>query len=147
MEEIRKVSCALWDREEETHSPDSLFSVVWRLVPRFRCVYFCNDPLPISAPGCLFGRHLTALETFYRFLCLCCRGYQQQDAHEFMRYLLDKLHTELAQSRTSEQAKNTIVSDIFGGVLQSDVSYQWPSCGLVGKGSSKAFLLFGKGSL
>lgn len=88
-----------------------------------------------------------ALETFYRFLCLCCRGYQQQDAHEFMRYLLDKLHTELAQSRTSEQAKNTIVSDIFGGVLQSDVSYQWPSCGLVGKGSSKAFLLFGKGSL
>lgn len=55
------------------------------------------------------------------------RGYQQQDAHEFMRYLLDKLHTELAQAlqtRTSEQAKNTIVSDIFGGVLQSDVSCQ-----------------------
>ena len=53
------------------------------------------------------------------------RGYQQQDAHEFMRYLLDKLHTELTQalkSRTSEEAENTIVSDIFGGVLQSDVS-------------------------
>jgi len=90
VEEMRKVACALWE-ESGVHSPDSLFSVIWKLVPRFR-------------------------------------GYQQQDAHEFMRYLLDKMHTELAEGsifgttidRTSK--KSTIVSEIFGGVLQSDVS-------------------------
>ena len=49
-----------------------------------------------------------------------------------MRYLLDKLHTELVQvvaaqgssnsrSRSGDPVKNTIVSDIFGGILQSDV--------------------------
>ncbi len=36
VEEMRKVSCALWREESEVHLPDSLFSVVWRLVPRFR---------------------------------------------------------------------------------------------------------------
>lgn len=53
------------------------------------------------------------------------RGYQQQDAHEFMRYLLDKLHSELVEvlgSKSSGQSTTSIVSDIFGGFLQSDVS-------------------------
>ncbi len=41
-----------------------------------------------------------------------------------MRYLLDKLHTELVQvlGKQQQKSKKTIVSDIFGGVLQSDVS-------------------------
>ena len=45
-----------------------------------------------------------------------------------MRYLLDKMHTELAEGSIfasticRNSKKSTIVSEIFGGVLQSDVS-------------------------
>ena len=49
------------------------------------------------------------------------RGYQQQDAHEFMRYLLDQLHSELLAGSLSTGEDTTIVSQIFGGTLQSDV--------------------------
>lgn len=86
VEEVRKISCALWEEGSGAYSPDSLFAVVWKLVPKFR-------------------------------------GYQQQDAHEFMRYLLDKLHTELIQVRKPQhKTGQSIVSDIFEGILQSDVS-------------------------
>ncbi|CAI7996452.1 Ubiquitin carboxyl-terminal hydrolase 3 [Geodia barretti] len=85
VEEVRKVSCGLWQEGDSSLSPDSLFSIIWRLVPQFR-------------------------------------GYQQQDAHEFMRYLLDKLHTELLAGSLGAGSDNTtIVSQIFGGTLQSDV--------------------------
>lgn len=59
-----------------------------------------------------------------------CRGYQQQDAHEFMRYLLDRLHMELLRllpypDRDSPyigpKGKSTIVTAIFGGLLQNEV--------------------------
>ncbi|KAM4619224.1 ubiquitin carboxyl-terminal hydrolase 3 [Polymixia lowei] len=71
------------------------------------------------------------------------RGYQQQDAHEFMRYLLDHLHRELQGSRNraaqpvSHQdgvrllssggkccinGTSTVVTSIFGGVLQNEVN-------------------------
>lgn len=70
------------------------------------------------------------------------RGYQQQDAHEFMRYLLDHLHRELQCSRngashqvppqdgvrlSSTEGKccingASVVTSIFGGVLQNEVN-------------------------
>ena len=62
-----------------------------------------------------------------------CRGYQQQDAHEFMRYLLDRLHQELLtllptvsamnspRANTLAGVKNSVVTAIFGGILQSEV--------------------------
>ena len=36
VEEVRKVSCGLWRDGDSSLSPDSLFSIVWRLVPQFR---------------------------------------------------------------------------------------------------------------
>jgi ubiquitin carboxyl-terminal hydrolase 3 len=53
---------------------------------------------------------------------LCnCRGYQQQDAHEFLRYMLDRLHTELLTLLPNEPANHSMVTSVFGGTLQSEV--------------------------
>lgn len=75
------------------------------------------------------------------------RGHRQHDAHEFLRYMLDRLHTELQQMSaihdiaapvpvTKEKAnvsnminfaglvgksRNSIVTNVFGGTLQSEV--------------------------
>ncbi|XP_034541611.1 ubiquitin carboxyl-terminal hydrolase 3 [Notolabrus celidotus] len=71
------------------------------------------------------------------------RGYQQQDAHEFMRYLLDHLHRELQCSRNGAShpvppqdgirlstadgkccinGTASVVTSIFGGILQNEVN-------------------------
>uniref|UniRef100_A0A673J4K6 Ubiquitin carboxyl-terminal hydrolase n=1 Tax=Sinocyclocheilus rhinocerous TaxID=307959 RepID=A0A673J4K6_9TELE len=55
-----------------------------------------------------------------------CRGYQQQDAHEFLRYLLDHLHREMQGSKNGSPSPtlngtSTIVTSVFGGVLQNEV--------------------------
>ena len=38
VEELRKTMCALWQGTKGAISPESLFSVVWRVVPGFRYV-------------------------------------------------------------------------------------------------------------
>ncbi|XP_047202919.1 ubiquitin carboxyl-terminal hydrolase 3 [Girardinichthys multiradiatus] len=71
------------------------------------------------------------------------RGFQQQDAHEFMRYLLDHLHRELQYSRNGAShpvspqdavrlsttdskccinGTSSVVTSIFGGILQNEVN-------------------------
>ncbi|KAG7300332.1 hypothetical protein JYU34_015922 [Plutella xylostella] len=79
-------------------SPECLFLVIWKVVPRFR-------------------------------------GYQQQDAHEFLRYMLDRLHTELQQLLPAEgkdaARSASIVTAVFGGTLQSEV--RCLACGAVSK--------------
>ena len=40
-----------------------------------------------------------------------------------MHYLLDRVHTELLQSTKFSNGKDTIVTSIFGGNLQSEVSH------------------------
>uniref|UniRef100_A0AAR2LCG0 Ubiquitin carboxyl-terminal hydrolase n=1 Tax=Pygocentrus nattereri TaxID=42514 RepID=A0AAR2LCG0_PYGNA len=105
VEELRKTLCSLWQGNQTAFSPDALFYVIWKIMPSFR-------------------------------------GYQQQDAHEFLRYLLDHLHRELQGSRnglpgpsllsdrpnlTSESkccinGTPTIVTSVFGGVLQNEVN-------------------------
>uniref|UniRef100_A0A8U8CE69 Ubiquitin carboxyl-terminal hydrolase n=1 Tax=Geospiza parvula TaxID=87175 RepID=A0A8U8CE69_GEOPR len=105
VEEFRKTLCALWQGSQTAFSPESLFYVVWKIMPNFR-------------------------------------GYQQQDAHEFMRYLLDHLHLELQggfngvsrsvilQENSNLSGSNkccingasTVVTAIFGGILQNEVN-------------------------
>ncbi|KAK7115768.1 ubiquitin carboxyl-terminal hydrolase 3-like [Littorina saxatilis] len=94
VEELRKILVALWQGNKSAISPESLFSVIWKVVPRFR-------------------------------------GYQQQDAHEFMRYLLDRMHSELLQllpyptsnsQFITQKSTSTIVTAIFGGLLQNEVN-------------------------
>uniref|UniRef100_A0A673YTS6 Ubiquitin carboxyl-terminal hydrolase n=1 Tax=Salmo trutta TaxID=8032 RepID=A0A673YTS6_SALTR len=98
VEELRKTLCYLWQGGPTAFSPDSLFYVVWKIMPSFR-------------------------------------GYQQQDAHEFMRYLLDHLHRELQGGLNGSNNNNhsscrgcnrngtsTVVTSIFGGVLQNEVN-------------------------
>ncbi|XP_068131886.1 ubiquitin carboxyl-terminal hydrolase 3 isoform X2 [Hyperolius riggenbachi] len=105
VEEFRKTLCALWQGSQTAFSPDSLFYVVWKIMPNFR-------------------------------------GYQQQDAHEFMRYLLDHLHLELqgesdgsshavislentsrpSSSKCCINGATTVVTSVFGGVLQNEVN-------------------------
>jgi ubiquitin carboxyl-terminal hydrolase 3 len=68
------------------------------------------------------------------------RGYQQQDAHEFLRYMLDRLHTELLlllpgrfrsldrgaedllKAGSSRVKSQSMVTSVFGGTLQSEVT-------------------------
>ncbi|XP_074597690.1 ubiquitin carboxyl-terminal hydrolase 3-like [Brevipalpus obovatus] len=97
-EELRKTLVLLCKGSKSAISPESLFSVIWKVVPRFR-------------------------------------GYRQQDAHEFLRYMLDRLHTELLGTLPypnythnpmniyfGPTKKSTIVTAIFGGVLQNEVT-------------------------
>ncbi|KAL1454150.1 hypothetical protein WDU94_010431 [Cyamophila willieti] len=109
VEELRKVLICLTDHHladnKNAISPDELFVVIWKVVPRFR-------------------------------------GYQQQDAHEFLRYTLDRVHNELVhlpdlttmsnevksssnrgeqQQSISSNNKTSIVTNIFGGALLSEV--------------------------
>ncbi|XP_064170008.1 ubiquitin carboxyl-terminal hydrolase 3 isoform X1 [Anguilla rostrata] len=105
VEEFRKTLCSLWQGSQTAFSPESLFYVVWKIMPNFR-------------------------------------GYQQQDAHEFMRYLLDHLHLELQGGRNGAarstlpqdgvklpaggkcciNGTSTVVTSIFGGMLQNEVN-------------------------
>ncbi|XP_035213642.1 ubiquitin carboxyl-terminal hydrolase 3-like isoform X2 [Stegodyphus dumicola] len=94
-EELRKTLVSLRQGSKSAISPESLFAVIWKVVPRFR-------------------------------------GYQQQDAHEFLRYMLDRLHMELLNILPyprdnnaffiGAKGKATIVTTIFGGILQNEVT-------------------------
>jgi len=88
-EELRKTIILLGEKKKSVISPQSLFSVIWKIVPQFK-------------------------------------GYKQQDAQEFLRYMLDRLHTELTtlfpRNSVSKNLSNTsLVTSLFRGVLQNEV--------------------------
>lgn len=114
-EELRKILTNLNHGGDGSKaiSPECLFLVIWRVVPQFR-------------------------------------GHRQHDAHEFLRYMLDRLHTELQfmaiplemanataaklngkllnaigaseSNNITFRGKSSIVTNVFGGTLQSEVS-------------------------
>lgn len=100
VEELRKVLLDLnQDGDGSTALwPSWLFTAIWKLVPQYR-------------------------------------GHRQHDAHEFLRYMLDRLHNELqiyvnqsiipamesSTSGVSDTPKESIVTNIFDGTLQSEV--------------------------
>lgn len=112
VEELRKILTNLSHGGDGSKaiSPECLFLVIWKVVPQFR-------------------------------------GHRQHDAHEFLRYMLDRLHTELQHisvpiehltSKTNKfnhsgsssietgssimfKGKSSIVTNVFGGTLQSEV--------------------------
>lgn len=109
-EELRKIIISLSQGGDGTRAitPECLFLVIWKVVPQFR-------------------------------------GHRQHDAHEFLRYMLDRLHTELqcvnipveamnssikssksflSESNNSSSLRNkiSIVTNVFGGTLQSEVN-------------------------
>lgn len=114
-EELRKVLINLSQGGDGSKaiSPECLFLVIWKVVPQFR-------------------------------------GHRQHDAHEFLRYMLDRLHTELQfvkipndlstdtskiskdwnghesiaseSNGSSHRNRSSIVTNVFGGTLQSEVT-------------------------
>lgn len=127
VEELRKVLLSLGGQGgdgSKAISPECLFLVIWKVVPQFR-------------------------------------GHRQHDAHEFLRYMLDRLHQELQQTvfpavkgvekglasgqingcgggggvssgvvgngdlgisgNYGGSKRSSIVTNVFGGVLQSEV--------------------------
>ncbi|XP_008488214.1 ubiquitin carboxyl-terminal hydrolase 3-like [Diaphorina citri] len=105
VEELRKVFICLTDHHladnKSAISPEELFVVIWKVMPS------------------RFG------------------WFRQQDAHEFLRYTLDRVHNELVHLPDSvtiateakeegggggKDTKPSIVTNIFGGALLSEVS-------------------------
>ncbi|UMM14391.1 hypothetical protein L5515_002215 [Caenorhabditis briggsae] len=59
--------------------------------------------------------------------CPRFRGFRQHDSHEFLRYLLDQMHTEMRKCRNLPEMpddKTTPISKSFEGTLQSSVICQ-----------------------
>uniref|UniRef100_A0A671UNU6 Ubiquitin carboxyl-terminal hydrolase n=1 Tax=Sparus aurata TaxID=8175 RepID=A0A671UNU6_SPAAU len=105
-----------------------------------------GDNSILVVPGCAGNQSAFSPDSlFYAIwkIMPSFRGYQQQDAHEFMRYLLDHLHRELQYSRngashpvspqdgvrlsTAEgkcciNGTASVVTSNFGGILQNEVN-------------------------
>ncbi|RUO95841.1 hypothetical protein BC936DRAFT_143114, partial [Jimgerdemannia flammicorona] len=106
--------------------------IVTRVCPFRLRQLTCSSPLfsSMSTEFCHLLREIWSVdpvvgtiapESFFSILCKAVpifKGYQQQDAQEFLRFLLDRLHTELSARSSSE---TTIIWKLFRGILWNKV--------------------------
>ncbi|RZF37469.1 hypothetical protein LSTR_LSTR005344 [Laodelphax striatellus] len=150
-EELRKVLISLRDQDEAKSaaaiSPESLFLVIWKVVPRFRgyqqqdahefllymlsrvhteLLHLLPDPKGTLKDNLYVSLgHSIVTSVFGGVL------QSEQDAHEFLLYMLSRVHTELLHLLPDPKGTlkdnlyvslgHSIVTSVFGGVLQSEV--------------------------
>ncbi|XP_062090473.1 ubiquitin carboxyl-terminal hydrolase 25 [Humulus lupulus] len=117
---LRKQHSSLCDSSDADRKRDCPFCIIEKRIVRSLSVDLALDA-PMKIQNCLriFSEHF--------------RGGRQEDAHEFLRYVIDACHNtclrlkKLRRSGGSGSGSTSVVKEIFGGALQSQVKCL--SCG------------------
>ncbi|KAF4386609.1 hypothetical protein F8388_006564, partial [Cannabis sativa] len=117
---LRKQHSSLCDSKDADRKRDCPFCIIEKRIVRSLSVDLSLDA-PMKIQNCLriFSEHF--------------RGGRQEDAHEFLRYVIDACHNtclrlkKLRRIGGSGSGGSSVVKEIFGGALQSQV--KCISCG------------------
>ncbi|KAM6584690.1 hypothetical protein CsatB_011692 [Cannabis sativa] len=112
---LRKQHSSLCDSKDADRKRDCPFCIIEKRIVRSLSVDLSLDA-PMKIQNCLriFSEHF--------------RGGRQEDAHEFLRYVIDACHnTCLRLKKLRRIGGSSVVKEIFGGALQSQV--KCISCG------------------
>ncbi|PON67290.1 Ubiquitinyl hydrolase [Parasponia andersonii] len=115
---LRKQHSSLCDSSDADRKRDCPFCILEK-----RIVRSLSIDLPLDAP--------MKIQNCLRIFSENFRGGRQEDAHEFLRYVIDACHNTCLRlkklRRNGSGGGGTVVKEIFGGALQSQVKCL--SCG------------------